>query len=129
MPQVKIFSLEKNLKEIKEQLSEIVHTTIVDVLSFPKDKKFHRFISFDQENMIFPNDKTQQYIIIEIMMMKGRETSTKKNLIKSLFKNINKELKIALNDIEICIIESEPSNWGFRGITGDEIKLNYKVNL
>lgn len=79
--------------------------------------------------MIFPDDKSQQYIIIEIIMMKGRETNTKKNLIKSLFQNINKELKIALSDIEICIIESEPSNWGFRGITGDEIKLNYEVNL
>lgn len=62
-------------------------------------------------------------------MMKGRETNTKKKLIKSLFQNINKELNIALNDIEVCIIESEPYNWGFRGITGDEIKLNYKVNL
>ena len=129
MSQVKVFGLRKNLKETREQLSEIIHTTIVDVLSFPKDKKFHRFISFDQENMIFPDDKSQQYIIIEIIMMKGRETNTKKNLIKSLFQNINKELKIALSDIEICIIESEPSNWGFRGITGDEIKLNYKVNL
>ncbi|WP_150468149.1 tautomerase family protein [Francisella sp. SYW-9] len=129
MSQIKIFGLENNLKEIREQLSEIIHTTIIDVLSFPKDKKFHRFISFDQDNMIFPNDKSPQYIIIEIIMMKGRETSTKKKLIKSLFHNISKELKIALNDIEICIIESEPSNWGFRGVTGDEIKLNYKVNL
>ncbi|MED7789382.1 tautomerase family protein [Francisella sp. 19X1-34] len=129
MSQVKIFGLEDNLKEIRAQLSEIIHTTIIDVLSFPKDKKFHRFISFDQENMIFPNDKSQQYIIIEIMMMKGREISIKKNLIKSLLQNINRELKIALNDIEICIIESETYNWGFRGITGDEIKLNYKVNL
>ncbi|QLE79750.1 tautomerase family protein [Francisella sp. Scap27] len=129
MSQVKVFGLRENLKETREQLSEIIHTTIVDMLSFPKNKKFHRFISFDQENMIFPDDKSQQYIIIEIIMMKGRETNTKKNLIKSLFQNINKELKIALSDIEICIIESEPSNWGFRGITGDEIKLNYEVNL
>ncbi|WP_432773043.1 tautomerase family protein [Francisella salimarina] len=129
MSQVKIFGLEENIKEIRALLSEIIHKTIIDVLSFPKDKKFHRFISFDQENMIFPDDKSRQYIIIEIMMMKGRETNTKKKLIKSLFQNINKELKISLNDIEICIIESEPSNWGFRGITGDEIKLNYKVNL
>ena len=40
------------------------------------------------------------------MMIKGREVNTE-NLIKSLFQNINKELKVALNDIEICIIESE----------------------
>ena len=61
------------------------------------------------------------------MMIEGRETETKKNLIKSLFKNINKDLDISVNDIEICIIESKASNWGFRGMTGDEIQLNYKV--
>ena len=77
--------------------------------------------------MIFPDDKSHQYIIIEIMMIEGRETETKKNLIKSLFKNINKDLDISVNDIEICIIESKVSNWGFRGMTGDEIQLNYKV--
>ena len=79
--------------------------------------------------MMFPDDKSHQYIIIEIMMIEGRETETKKNLIKSLFKNINKDLDISVNDIEICIIESKASNWGFRGMTGDEIQLNYKVGV
>lgn len=46
MSQVKVFGLRENLKETREQLSEIIHTTIVDMLSFPKNKKFHRFISF-----------------------------------------------------------------------------------
>ena len=69
--------------------------------------------------MIFPDDKSHQYIIIEIIMIEGRETETKKNLIKSLFKNINKDLDISVNNIEICIIESKASNWGFRGITGE----------
>jgi hypothetical protein len=50
-------------------------------------------------------------------------------LIKSLFKNINRDLDISVNDIEIYIIESKASNWGVRGITGDEIQLNYNVGV
>ena len=129
MSQIKIYGLKDNLDNIKQKLSETIHSTIVEILSFPKNKKYHRFISLDKKDMLFPDDKSYQYIIIEIMMIEGRETETKKNLIKSLFKNINKDLNISVDDIEICIIESKASNWGFRGTTGDEIQLNYKVGV
>ena len=129
MSQIKIYGLKDNIDNIKQKLSKTIHSTLVEILSFPKDKKYHRFISLNKEDMIFPDDKSHQYIIIEIMMIEGRETETKKNLIKSLFKNINKDLDISVNDIEICIIESKASNWGFRGMTGDEIQLNYKVGV
>ena len=79
--------------------------------------------------MIFPDDKSDKYTIIEIIMMEGRTPQTKKNLIKTLFEDIEKDLNISPHDIEICILESPASNWGFRGMTGDEIKLNYKVNI
>ena len=129
MAQVKIYGLKINLDKIKSELSDIIHQCIVESLSFPKDKKYHRFISLQEDEMIFPDDKSEQYTIIEIMMMEGREVETKKDLIKSLFKNIHQKLNIKNNDLEICIIESSASNWGFRGMTGDEIKLNYKVKV
>ena len=129
MSQVKIYGLKVNLDNIKQELSETIHSSIVEILSFPKNKKYHRFISLDKDDFIFPDDKSHQYIIIEIMMMEGRKIETKKNLIKSLFNNINNDLDISVNDIEICIIESKASNWGFRGRTGDEIQLNYKIGI
>jgi len=129
LAQVKIYGLKSSLNKIKNELSNVIHKCIVDSLSFPKDKKYHRFIMFDRDEMIFPDDKSEQYTIIEIMMMEGREVETKKDLVKSLFVNIQKELNIENNDLEICIIESPASNWGFRGMTGDEIKLNYKVKV
>jgi len=129
LAQVKIYGLKTNLNKIKNELSSIIHKCIVESLSFPKDKKYHRFISLNEDDMIFPNDKSEQYTIIEIMMMEGRTTETKKKLINSLFQNIKQKLNIENNDLEICIIESPASNWGFRGMTGDEIKLNYKVEV
>lgn len=129
MAQVKIYGLKASLNKIKNELSNIIHKCIVESLSFPKDKKYHRFISLNEDEMIFPDDKSEQYTIIEIMMMEGRTTKTKKELIKSLFQNIKQELSIQNNDLEICIIESPASNWGFRGMTGDEIKLDYKVKV
>jgi len=129
MAQVKIYGLKKILMKTQNKLSKIIHNCIVQTLSFPKDKRYHRFIKFDKNDMIFPDDKSDKYTIIEIIMMEGRTPQTKKNLIKTLFEDIEKDLNISPHDIEICILESPASNWGFRGMTGDEIKLNYKVNI
>ena len=129
MAQVKIYGLKTSLDKIRNELSDIIHNCIVESLSFPKDKKYHRFISLHEDEMIFPDDKSKQYTIIEIMMMEGRSIETKKKLIKSLFQAIEQKLNIKNNDLEICIIESPASNWGFRGLTGDEIKFNYKVEI
>ena len=54
---------------------------------------------------------------------------TKKKLIRMLFKEINEKVNISKTDIEISIIESPASNWGFRGMTGDEVSLNYKIEV
>ena len=129
MAQVKIFGLKSHLDKVKKELSNTIHQCIVEALSFPVEKKYHRFLALEPDEMIFPDDKTQRYTIIEILMMEGRSTETKKNLIKSLFQSMENELGIMPSDIEICIIESPAANWGFRGMTGDEINLNYKVNV
>lgn len=129
MAQVKIYGFKNHLNKIQKELSNTIHACIVDVLSFPKEKKFQRFIKFAEGDMIFPSDKSEQYTIIEIIMIEGRECETKKNLIKALFEKIEKTLQISPRDIEICILESPASNWGFRGVTGDEIKLDYSVEV
>ena len=129
MAQVKIYGLKKQLEKVQTVLSKAIHTTIVDQLSFPQEKRFHRFISFEKEEMLFPEDKSDAYMIIEIYMMEGRTVETKKSLIKALFSKVSDALDIDVNDIEIIIIESPACNWGFRGMCGDEIKLSYDVNV
>jgi len=46
-----------------------------------------------------------------------------------LFKEISVSHNISITDIEICIMENPASNWGFRGISGDEFSLNYKIDI
>ena len=129
MAQIKIYGQKNALKKIQTPLSDLIHKSIVDVLSFPQEKRFHRFIGLDKDDFIYPPDRSENYIIIEIMMMEGREVETKKRLIKRLFTTINHQLSISVDDIEITIIESPACNWGFRGKTGDEIQLNYQISV
>jgi len=79
--------------------------------------------------MLYGVGRSDAYTIIEIMMIEGRSVETKKRLIKMLFKEIEEKLKINPHDIEIFIQEAPASNWGFRGMTGDKIVLDYKVKV
>jgi len=100
------------------------------VLGMPEDKRAHRFIPMDKEDFFYPGGRTDAYTIIEINMMAGRKVETQKKLIKSLFREIETQLSIKPIDIEIIIKEQAPHQWGFRGMTGDEVKdLKYKVSV
>ena len=126
---MKIYGLEEKLSSIKQSLSEVIHSCNMEVFKLPKEKKFHRFFPLKRDNFFFPSNRSENYMIIEIIMFEGRAVKTKKELIKMLFYKIEKELKISSNDIEIVLIEIPQHNWGIRGIPGDELKLNYKTDI
>lgn len=129
MAQIKIYGLKDHLNPIKARLSDVVHACIVEALHYPPDKRAHRFFPLEREDFYYPDGRTDAYIIIEIMMIEGRTVETKKQLIRLLFERIHGELSISLTDIEIAIQEAPKTNWGFRGKTGDEVALNYKIEV
>lgn len=128
MGQVKIYGLEENIKKNRDEISRAIHQSITTALEFPKEKKFHRFISLSREDFIFPDSRTENYLIIEIVMFKGRSDKTKKRLIDLLFKNLE-SIGIKPLDLEITLIEEPPENWGIRGTVGSELKINYTVEI
>ena len=129
MAQVKIYGLDTQLNPIKEQLSEVIHGCVVEALQFPRDKRFHRFFPMKAEDMYYPDNRSHAYTIIEISMIEGRTKETKKRLIQLLFERLRKELRFKAVDIEILITEAPAYHFGFRGMTGDEMLLDYKVEV
>lgn len=129
MAQIKIYGIREKLAPVRERLSEVIHECVMEALQFPADKRAHRFFLMEKEDMLCPGGRTDAYTIIEITMIEGRSVETKKKLIRLLFDNIRDKVNIQHQDIEICIQESPAWNWGFRGVHGDEVKLNYKINV
>lgn len=128
MPQVKIYGLPE-LEAKREALSDAIHFALMKAIGTPEEKKFQRFIILEPGNFIFPGDRTNNYTIIEISMFEGRAVETKKNLIRFLYQTIVEATNITPQDLEITIIETPKSNWGIRGIPGDELQLNYQVDV
>lgn len=125
-----VYGIKDKLNPIKAQLLDVIHECMQSALGMPEDKRAHRFIPLDKEDYYYPGGRSDAYTVIEINMMAGRKPETQKLLIKTLFQEIEKALGIKPIDIEITIKEQEPYQWGFRGMTGDEVRgLKYKVNV
>jgi 4-oxalocrotonate tautomerase family enzyme len=127
MAQVIIYSHRENLAGRKKAISDVLHGCVTSALGLPQDKRFHRFISLEQDDFVHPADRSSRYTILDISMFEGRSGETKKQLIKSLFSKFEQDLGITQQDLEITIHETPKANWGIRGKPGDELALSYKV--
>lgn len=128
MPQVKIYGLKSSLENNRKFITTAIHESLQDTFKLPVEKLFLRFISLSKEDFVFPSDRSENYTIIELSIFEGRSTEAKKQLIKSIFNNM-KKFGIDYMDVEITIFETPMVNWGIRGKTGDELQLNYKVEV
>ena len=128
MTQVKIYGIKDYLNPIKQQLSDAIHSCVVEALQYPLDKRFHRFFPLDKSDFYYSSERSNRYTIIEFSMLEGRSVEAKKKLISLLFERLQ-PLGISSQDLEITIFETPKHNWGFRGLPGDEHELNYKVDV
>jgi phenylpyruvate tautomerase PptA (4-oxalocrotonate tautomerase family) len=62
-------------------------------------------------------------------MFEGRTRASKRALLRLLMERIPERLDIPTQDVEITIFETPPANWGIRGRTGDELALNYRIDV
>ena len=108
MSQIKIFGVDKKLIPIREKLSSVIHSCVMDALGMPENKQAHRFMLMEKENFFMPGGRTDAYTIIA--MIEGRTSETKKRLIRLLFDRIQEQVVISHMDLEICIHESPACN-------------------
>lgn len=129
MVQVKVTGRVDSLNPIKAQLSDIIHQCLQDAIGTPKEKRFQRFYPLEADNFYYPDTCSSQYTIIEIVMFEGRSVTAKKHLTNLLFERIHQQLGMAIGDIEIAMFELPKHNWGIRGLPGDELVLDYVVDV
>ncbi len=129
MSQVRIYGRRESLGARRQAWSDCIHGCLMEALGLAKSKRFHRFFPMDQEDFIHPDDRSENYTIIEISMFSGRSGETKRRLIRLLFERIESELGVSPQDVEITIEESPAANWGIRGRCGDELTLDYDVHV
>ena len=129
MAQVKVYGLRSNLPAIRSDLSDAIHESLMEAFALPREKRFQRFFALDRDDFLFPADRSDKYTIVEISVFEGRTPEAKKRLITALFSRVQARANVPPQDLEITIFETPRSNWGIRGKPGDELALDYKVNV
>jgi phenylpyruvate tautomerase PptA (4-oxalocrotonate tautomerase family) len=127
MSQVKIYGLARRLAGRKQLISDAVHGVVMEVLGLPPGKRAHRFFPLAEDDFFIPDGRSDSYVIIEVLMISGRTQETRKRLVRRIYEELEKCAGLSPVDVEICILESPPENWGFRGLHGDEATLPYEV--
>ena len=129
MAQVKVYGLRTSLSTFKNELSEAIHESLMEAFGLPPEKRFQRFFLLNRDEFVFPADRSENYTIVEISVFEGRSAEAKKQLINTLFSRVEARTKLSPQDLEITIVETPRANWGIRGKPGDELTLDYKVDV
>ncbi len=129
MAQVTIYGVRGSLEHDRAALSEAIHSSVMQAFEYPAEKRFHRFIALDKADFIYPSDRSVRYTIIEFSIFEGRSVEAKKLLIRLLYQRVPQFTGITPQDLEITILETPRHAWGIRGMPGDEVGLNYKVEV
>jgi 4-oxalocrotonate tautomerase family enzyme len=129
MAQVVIYGQRQSIDARRRAISDAVHGAVMAALAYPADKRFHRFVALDREDFIYPDDRGEEYTIIEISMFNGRSDSAKRALIQELFTRLEAEVGIPPHSVEITITETPKVNWGIRGQNAEDLTLGYKVDV
>lgn len=129
MAQFKIYGRASFLRTAHAQIGAVVHQAALRTLQLPADKRFHRFIGLEDWQLVAPADRSERYLLLEVLMFSGRTLETRKALVRALMDDLARELGLAPADVEVTIIESPRENWGIRGQHGDELALPYRVEV
>ncbi|GIH99009.1 tautomerase family protein [Planobispora takensis] len=128
MTQIKFYGRRDVWAPLRRELSDVVHECVVETWKLPPDKRFHRFLLLDAEDLLCPQ-RSERYLIVEIVCFTGRSDEAKRELIRALFARTREALGLAPEDLEIVILEAPQVNWGIRGVPGDELALTYPVTV
>lgn len=128
MAQFKIYGHQSFLRDSATGMSDAIHRASIDALGLPESKRFHRFLPLEPWQLVAPEDRSEKYLIIEMMMFEGRPEETVKAFYQNLLANLDSFCGVSAQDIELVITESPRRNWLIRGKPGDELQLNYRVD-
>jgi phenylpyruvate tautomerase PptA (4-oxalocrotonate tautomerase family) len=129
MGQIKVYAHRATLDRHRQTLSDTLHEALVEAFAYPADKKFQRFLALEDGDFIHPADRSSDYLVIEVVLFPGRSPEAKKAFYRGVLGRLQSRCGLSCDAVEIVLIESAKENWFLRGTPGDELVLNYRVDV
>lgn len=121
MPQVKVYGHSEQLDQCKAQIMAGINASFMETMAMAAEKIVYRFFSLTESDFYYGGDRTAGYLVVEIAVFAGRSQDVKTALVEAIFSRIQRDLQLAVVDLEILLWELPAGNWGLRGSTGDQL--------
>lgn len=118
MPLVRITLSEKYSEEECNQISQAIHSALIEDFNIPADDYFHIVERVNPSQLFFPNQylgmkHDQRILFLQIIAAIGRSKEQKEKLYKNIVLKISESIKINPQNIIITLLENSKENWSF----------------
>ena len=129
MPLVRIEITTGKSQAYKAAMLDGIHNALVEAIKIPDSDRRQRLYELDELHFE-RTGRSDQYMIIEITMFKGRSFEAKKALYAAIVRNLEADPGIPGGEISIVIHEPPLENWGIRGgKPASELDLGFNIKV
>jgi len=131
MPSVLIETRHEHSEEMELKIMEAVHSALRESFKILAHDRNVRLIAHQPHRFECPPGKSRPefYTHISIDCFAGRSLEAKRNLYKSIVRNLG-ELDVPADHIKILLREITAENWGIRGgQAACDVDLGFKIDV
>ena len=121
MPLVTLTVREGKSKEFKSAVLAAVHGALV-ASGVPEKDRFQRVLELGAEDFRFDPEypdlsvrRTEDFVLIEILLSVGRSVKVKKKILADLIAALTKDPGVNAENVMVCFKETQWENWAFAG--------------
>lgn len=121
MPLITVTTRRPKTRAFKDAVLAGVHSALVSS-GVPATDLFQRVLELDDENFrydaTYPDlarARSDQFVLIEIVLSVGRSVKVKRELLKHLIEALGREPGLHPDDVFVCFQETRWENWSFGG--------------
>ena len=102
--------------EAKNKIVDAIHNGLVAAIGMPSDELFNRVSEYEKGDFFYSRSfnkikRSEQVIMVEITMRRGRSDAMKKELYAAIAENLSSSVGLDPRDVIIFIHENDYSDW------------------
>src|SRR4051794_13422025 len=121
MPLVTLTVRKGKSTEFKSAVFSAVHSALI-ASGVPEKDRFHRVLElgpddfrFDTEYPDLTSPRTDDFVLIEILLSVGRSVKVKKKILADILIGLSKAPGLNAENVMVCFKETSWENWSFGG--------------
>lgn len=121
MPLVTVTVLEGKSHEFKSAVLAGVHAALV-ASGVPEKDRFQRVLELSADDFRFDAEypdltvrRTEDFVLIEILLSVGRSVKVKKKILADLIAALTRDPGLNPDNVMVCFKETQWENWAFGG--------------